>query len=334
MIERALVVGLGSIGQRHLRLLRGALPEADIRVLRHSGCDGPIKYADGCFDRLEEAAEFGPQLAIVASPAPFHLHTAMTLAKHGAHLLIEKPISDGVKGVADLIALCAERGQQLQVGYNLRFLKSLQMFRTEIQRGSIGVVRAVRCEIGQYLPGWRKDVDYRKTVSASAALGGGVLLELSHELDMLRWVFGDAAWVSAWVGRQSELEIDVEDCGMLQMSFVTGTVGQVAMDFIRHDSTRRCTAIGETGSLCWDAVLGVVTRFDAGSEAWVEVSRSKGLRDYSYVAQIEAFLTAIETGKVSGVAAQGADGLAVLKLVAALRASHSESGCRITLKSP
>ena len=67
MIDRALIVGLGSIGKRHLRLLRAALPEADIRVLRHAHCDDPIEHADGCFDRLDAACDFAPQLAILVA---------------------------------------------------------------------------------------------------------------------------------------------------------------------------------------------------------------------------------------------------------------------------
>ena len=79
--------------------------------------------------------------------------------------------------------------------YNLRFLPSLQAYRERIQFGVIGKVLSVRCEIGQYLPSWRPGSDYRQAVSASRALGGGALLELSHEIDYLRWIFGEVAWV-------------------------------------------------------------------------------------------------------------------------------------------
>ena len=235
MISRALVSGLGSIGQRHLRLLREALPRADIRVLRHSGCDDTTEHANGCFSQLEEAQGFAPELAVIASPAPFHVVTAHSLAETGAHLLLEKPISDGTEGVAELIALCSDRGLICHVGYNLRFLRTLQTFRAELAVGRIGAVQMVRCETGQYLPDWRPGADYRTSVSAQRALGGGVLLELSHELDMLRWVFGEVDWLSGWIGRQGGLEVDVEDCAMIQMGFPDGPVAQLGMDFApRH----------------------------------------------------------------------------------------------------
>ena len=332
MISRALVAGLGSIGQRHLRLLREALPGADIRVLRHSNCAGTIEYANGWFLRLEEAQSFAPELAVIASPAPYHIVTARALAETGTHLLVEKPVSDGVAGVAALIALCAVRRQLFQVGYNLRFLETLQRFRAEIESGRIGTVYAVRCEIGQYLPAWRPGNDYRTTVSAQKALGGGVLLELSHELDLLRWIFGEVDWLSAWIGRQSALEIDVEDIAMLQIGFANGPVAQLGMDFVRRDTTRVCIAIGEQGSLRWDAVAGTVDRFDRQTGGWVELGSQIPDRDASYRAQIAAFLGAITRGMPDPIAATGTDGLAVMRLIEAARRSDTQDGRRISLE--
>lgn len=339
MIRRALVAGLGSIGRRHLRLLRAALPEADIRVLRLSGCDGVIEHADGCFSRLDEACAFAPELAVIASPAPFHIATATALADAGSHLLVEKPVSDGTAGVAELIALCAARGQVFQVGYNLRFLETLQCFRAEVAAGRIGTVQAVRCEIGQYLPDWRPEADYRATVSAQKALGGGVLLELSHELDLLRWVFGEVDWLSAWIGRQSALEIDVEDSAMLQIGFSSGSVAQLGMDFLRHDTTRTCTALGAEGSLRWDAVAGRVDHFDSEAGRWTQVMQVPPERDASYRAQIAALLAAIAEGPGQAalptaqhqIAARGTDGLAVMLLVEAARRSDATQGLRIQM---
>lgn len=331
MISRALVAGLGSIGQRHLRLLRAALPSADIRLLRHSDCDRAIEYADGCFSRLEDAQGFAPELAVIASPAPFHVATAHALAEAGAHLLVEKPVSDGTAGVAELISMCADRGLVCQVGYNLRFLDTLQAFRAELAAGRIGAVQAVRCEIGQYLPDWRPGADYRTTVSAQRALGGGVILELSHELDMLRWVFGEVDWLSAWTGQQGALEIDVEDCVMIQMGFTGGPVAQLGMDFLRRDTTRTCTAIGETGSLRWDAGAGRVDHFDPGHGAWAKVTQVIPDRDASYRSQIAALLAAV-AGRQGNIAAQGADGLAVMQLVEAVRRSDAQQGLRVQIE--
>lgn len=341
MISRVLVAGLGSIGLRHLRLLREALPRADIRALRHAGCGDTIEHANGCFSQLEEAQIFAPELAVISSPAPFHVDTARCLAETGAHLLVEKPISDGTAGVPELVALCTNRGLVCQVGYNLRFLSTLQVFRTELAAGRIGEVQMVRCEIGQYLPDWRPGMDYRTSVSAQRALGGGVLLELSHELDMLRWIFGEVDWLSGWIGRQGALEVDVEDCVMIQMGFSGGPVAQLGMDFLRRDTTRTCTAIGTQGSLRWDAVAGRVDHFDPAEAAWIEVAQITPDRDASYREQIKALLASISVqqgcitvqglGGSEEVAAQGADGLAVMRLIEAARRSDALHGLRVKI---
>lgn len=330
MISKVLMVGIGSIGRRHLRLLREALPSADIRALRHSGCQEPIAYANGCFDCIQSALVFSPQIAIISSPAPFHLGVAQVLAEGGTHLLVEKPVSHTLSGVADLVSLCSARGLVFQVGYNLRFLETLQLFRKVIADGQIGKVCVVRCEIGQYLPSWRPGTDYRTAVSAQAALGGGVLLELSHEIDMLRWVFGEAEWVSAWTGRQSMLDIDVEDCAMLQIGFSSGAVAQLGMDFLRRDTTRTCTAIGSDGTLLWDAVAGKVNQYDPVTGIWTELSSTPLERDTSYRAQIAAFIAAVN-GQSEDIAASGHDGLAAMCLIDAARRSDAEDGRRIRL---
>ena len=107
---------------------------------------------------------------------------------------------DKLDGVDDLLGTVRARGVICQVGYNLRYLPSLSRFRDLINEGLVGGPLSVRCEIGQYLPNWRPDTDYRTGVTARSDLGGGVLLELSHEIDYLRWIFGEVEWVSSWVG--------------------------------------------------------------------------------------------------------------------------------------
>ena len=122
MIQRILIVGLGSIGKRHLKIARTLLPDADIRVLRHQPCASAPDFSNGCVNNFDEARAFAPQVAVIANPAPYHLDTATCLAKSGIHLLVEKPLSDGIQGVKRLLQLCQDSKITLLVGYNLRFL--------------------------------------------------------------------------------------------------------------------------------------------------------------------------------------------------------------------
>jgi predicted dehydrogenase len=324
LIERLLVVGYGSIGQRHLRIARGLLPDADIRVLRHQKYESVPEFADGCMITLDEALAFAPQAAVIASPSTFHLQTALPLAEAGVHLLVEKPLAASFRGVAQLLASCGAHGTVLMPAYNLRFLPSLQTYRDKVQSGLIGKVLSVRCEIGQYLPSWRPGSDYRQAVSASRALGGGALLELSHEIDYLRWIFGDVVSVQASLSKQSNLEIDVEDTAHLILGFEADAEGRnlianLNMDLVRHDTTRQCLAIGEHGSLLWNGVTGTVEHFPAACSAWQQVFAHMPQRDESYIAEWQHFIVCIRNGVKPLIC--GEDGLAALNIIEAARRS-------------
>ena len=191
MINKVLIVGQGSIGKRHLRLMRGLLQSAEIMVLRHSKTNEIPELADGYFYTLQEAITFAPDIAIIANPATLHIETAEALAKIGTHVLIEKPISSSIDGVQNIINLSEKNRSILMTGYNLRFSESLNYFKEQLDSNKIGQLSSVRCEVGQFLPSWRPEQNYQNTVSANSKLGGGVLLELSHEIDYIRWIFGN-----------------------------------------------------------------------------------------------------------------------------------------------
>lgn len=325
MISRVLIVGIGSIGKRHLLLARKLLPKADIRVLRrHQASSEVPEYSSGSFSHIDDAIAFAPQIAVIANPAPFHIETAIALGRSGAHLLIEKPLSDSLKGIEQLLEICRKQGVVLLTGYNLRYLPSLKRFRDLLGERVIGRVLSVRCEIGQYLPSWRPDSDYRLGVSARQDLGGGALLELSHELDYLRWIFGEVDWVKATLSRQSRLEIDVEDTVHLTLGFAPAVDGQqligtVNLDFIRHDTTRLCVAIGESGSLRWNGLTGEVAFFPVGGNKWCQESSQPHQRDDSYLAEWQDFINCVIEKKMPLVT--GEDGLKVLEIIEATRKS-------------
>jgi predicted dehydrogenase len=335
-IERILIVGSGSIGQRHLQLARHLLPTSIIKVLRHRGGEVVPQQADGCLSTLDEAVSFHPDIAVIAGPSTTHAAMALPLANAGTHLLVEKPLDANPEAIPALLETCAQRGVVLLTGYNLRFLPSLQSFRQYVHDERAGRILSVRCEVGQYLPDWRPGSDYRKGVSASRALGGGVLLELSHEIDYLRWVFGEVAWAKATLSRQSRLDIDVEDTAHLTLGFKTSPGGDphqliatVNLDFIRRDTTRTCLALGELGTLRWNALTGVVDCYMAASREWQVLSALPSAGNDSYLAEWNHFLACVR-GEARPLTT-GADGLQTLRVVAAARraAAMTEAACAI-----
>jgi len=326
VVDTVLVVGLGSIGKRHVEIINQQFPQVKVVALRHrkyNDTEGSSQQMVKQVFSLDEAILTNPQAAIIANPATKHIAVAKALASHGVHLMVEKPISDNSKDSLELINICKENNVILMAAYNLRFLPSLSHFRQCIKSGLIGELLSVRSEVGQYLPSWRPESDYRVGVSAQKDLGGGVLLELSHEIDYLRWIFGEILWVQSHTSRQSDLEIDVNDSASIIMG-MGNTIGEsvivsLNMDFIRHDTTRRCYAIGEKGTLLWDAISGEVKVFLQDEKIWNVLFQSLPDRNYTYTQEIVSFFDSIESGGAPSVT--GEDGLKVVEVIEAAEKS-------------
>lgn len=318
---RILIAGLGSIGRRHLRNVRALLPEADITVLRHAFFDEAVlPDADRYVFSLEDALRHRPDAALICGPASTHVPVATALARERVHLFVEKPISDTSEGVPNLIALCEGLGLTLMIGYNLRFLPSLRAMRDALLGGTIGRLMTVDAEAGQYLPEWRPDVDYRGTVSASRARGGGVTLELSHEIDYVRWLCGEIADVSAVSGTLGDLDVDVEDTTRMLVRFRSGAIGSIRLDMAIRSRARGCRLAGTAGTLAWDGIAGEVRLFSAETRAWstLDVGDSSD-RNASYRAELEHFFACVREGTPPLVT--GEDGLRTLEVAVAAKAS-------------
>ncbi len=310
------------------------MPNSKIMVLCRNKLKVDTELADGYFLSIDKAAEFKPEIAVIANPAPFHISSALPLVEAGAHLLVEKPISTAAAGVKKLIDKCKKNRVILSVGYNLRYLPSLQYFREQILSNIIGNILSVRSEVGQYLPSWRPKNDYRLGVTASQALGGGALLELSHEIDYLRWIFGEVEWVEGVLIKQSNLEINVEDIVHIVLGYRANNsdrrfIGTLNMDIVRHDSTRICTVIGEMGSLRWNGIEGTVEILKAGEKEWHIIFNCKHSREDSYRAEWLNLIDCINKNIESNIS--GNDGLKVMKIIDAVRQASKKQG-RVRVK--
>ncbi|MDB3994438.1 Gfo/Idh/MocA family oxidoreductase [Gammaproteobacteria bacterium] len=298
-VQKILLIGLGSIGQRHARLLKELFPEIDLIALTSKKEHHLQSGIDYLVNNLEEAIAMNPQAAIICNPASEHLSTAIPLAKKGIHLLIEKPVSNKLQHTNKLLKIVEEKKIKVLIGYNLRFLESMQIFKNEISKKNLGTIYSIRSEVGQDLQTWRPGSDYKDAVSAKKKLGGGVLLELSHEIDYLTWIFGRIDWVYGYIDQVSKLKIDVEDLAQVLLKFTPNShhnlVANVTLDFIRKDRSRNCTVIGEKGTLMWDGILNEVNLYKNGS--WNNIYRLKLDPDSSYKAELNHFIDCIERNR-------------------------------------
>jgi predicted dehydrogenase len=327
--NRFLIVSLGSIGARHLRNLRVLQPDAEIAVLRRpSSASQVVEGADRVIYDLEQALAFAPKAAIIASPASQHMSFALRLAEAGVHLFIEKPLAAELDDCENLIRLCRERKLTLAVGYTLRFLPSLRALREIVLSGEIGDVFAMRVEVGQYLPDWRKGTDYRQGVSARKELGGGVLLELSHEIDYVLWMFGMPSRVTALGGRSGQLECEVEDIVEVVMEYeAPRRIVSVHLDMLQRRPFRCCRAVGTRGSARWDGIADTVD-VDALQADLPASVPGVALADKNQVYQEELldFFASIASG--GAPVCTGEQGLQTLVVVEAIRHSLA-NGCAV-----
>lgn len=263
---RFLICGLGSIGRRHLRNLL-ALGEQDILLYR----TGKSTLADGelepfqVYHNLEEALAQRPDAVIVSNPTAFHLDAAIPAARAGCALFLEKPVSHSLERIAELeAALPAAQGRVL-VGYQFRFHPGLRAISAALSEGQIGKPLAARIHWGEYLPGWHPWEDYRQGYSARQDLGGGVILTLSHTIDTLGWLFGQAESCWAYTARSGELELDVEDTAEIGVRYRSGVLGSLHMDYLQRPAAHHLEITASRGSIRWDNATGeTVVTLDGG----------------------------------------------------------------------
>lgn len=325
---KALVVGSGSIARRHLANFRRLLPDAEVGCVSASGrplADGET-VATTHLTSLATAITWGPDLAVIASPAPLHLDHACMLLDAGIPVLIEKPLSDSLDRARSAAPILARHRDRIEVAYNLRLLSSALRMKALIEEGRVGQILGLRIEAGQYLPDWRPNSDYRNQVSANRSLGGGVLLELSHEFDYITWLFGRFDSVFCVSANSGQLEINVEDCADILL-MRDGLTAQVHLDFLQRRASRSCKVIGSTGTLYWDLIANSISLYAAAGEE-VLFSEPAVDRNDMYVEQLRGFIE-VAAGRIAPRISVD-DGLNVLGMIEAMRQSAA-TGRQIAL---
>ena len=269
---KALVVGGGSIGTRHLRNLKNlginrlALVEPETQQ-RETLCQEMT--LDG-FSRLDQALNWDPDFAIIASPTHLHAEQALEIARRGCHLFIEKPLSHTSGKLKDLVEEIECRNLISLVGCNMRFHPGPARVKTLLEQGAIGRVLFARVFGGSYLPDWHPWEDYRHSYSANASMGGGCVLDGIHEIDLARWYVGEVKTVTAMVGQVSDLELDVEDVASIILQHVGGQHSEVHLDYVQRVRVRGCLVVGTDGSIAWDWSDHRVRYFRADQARWFE----------------------------------------------------------------
>ena len=334
---KILVVGLGSIGQRHARNLRTLLgdkgeltayrvksvaPALAENMTADPTADPAERHGLQVFTSIDKAFDAGPRAVLVCNPSALHVPIAKRALEVGSDVFVEKPLSGGLEGVQELVEL-AESGKRVgMVGYQLRFHPCLLRMQELLASGAIGQVLSVRLQVGEYLPAWHAYEDYRQSYAARADLGGGAVLSQIHEIDLIYWLFGPPRKVFAVGGHLSSLEIDVEDvCSSLLECEYDGHRIPVHLlqDYVRRPPSRTIEVIGDAGLIYVDLQAPTLIRY-AADGARSEVMAPAGFeRNSLFIAEMRHFLACL--GRTERPRVSLRDGAESLRIALAIKES-------------
>lgn len=295
-MDKVAVIGLGSIAKRHRRNLKSLFPHAAVLSMSSSGRkpSEQLDNSDGFIANIQELIDEEINLAIVASPGTFHAKHSIPLIQAGIPLLIEKPISASVEDATAILKAIETHKTPVAIGYCLRYLPSAHIVKDALTKQSIGAIHNIHVEIGQYLPFWRPDVHYKETVSANAHLGGGALLELSHELDYAQWLFGPLDVKYSILRSSEDLNLAVEDIVDIVGLTKDKSVITLHLDFIQKKARRCCSIVGSQGRIDWDLVRNEVI-FSDDKETRLVYSEPSWDKNKLYLLMLEDFVKMIES---------------------------------------
>jgi len=324
-----LVVGAGSIGKRHIKNLaelgvnRISVVDPDTR--RH-GEVGRAYQSARCYRTLGELVDSDVDAAVIATPPALHIRVACDMIEdqdNDIPFFIEKPVSHNLDRL-DALEYYEHTGDNtwIVVGYSMRFHPAIAQMKQLLDEKAIGQPLYVRAEVGQYLPDWHPEEDYRDWYMAHEDQGGGALLDLSHEIDYLMWMFGDVLHSQGYVGRLGDITVDADDFADFQCMFgnvpKVPIVGSIHMDLLDRSYNRRCRIVGSEGTISWDVERGDV-------RCGEKVYKYANDRNIQFLKEMECFLASVKQGKPLPPLATLEDGKKVLEVVMDLKRQNGRA---------
>lgn len=272
-----IVVGLGSIGERHVRLLTEL--GADVTtVSRRPGVGDAMDFAT-------VVAEKPDALLLISTETVDHAKT-LKLADDAGHrgpVVIEKPLGLNSAEFSNL-----QPRRPLWIAYNMRYLPVVRAFKDALDSLD-ELVLSAHAYAGSFLGDWRPSRQVSETYSAHQSAGGGVLRDLSHELDLIAWIWGKPDRVSALGGRMGDITVDSDDCWNILMRTEGGVPVSLSLNYFDRPTKRFLHAVSSSTTLSADLVAGTLTENG-------EVRHFPAERDDSYRAMWRDILNAYKQG--------------------------------------
>ena len=323
--RHVLVVGCGSVGKRHASNLRdlecrvsGVDPRSDRleEAVRTIGLEAGFRTLD---EALSGAASF--DAAVIASPPSVHVEQCGTCLDAGLPILLEKPIAPDYASARLLHQRAVRVGIPVLLGYTFRWWDPVKRLKELVDGRAAGRLLRATMTMAAHLADWHPWERYQDFFMAHSALGGGALLDESHFLDLMLWLFEWPSELSGTVERLSALEIDTDDNVEVSLALPAGTRVAIHLDLYSRPHERSIRVFGDEGTIEWNNELNHVREFRVDRGEWRTDSFTCQRNDM-FVAEARHFLEVVE-GKTDALCTL-TDGCRVLQLVEAIRTSHRE----------
>jgi predicted dehydrogenase len=284
---RVLLVGLGSIANKHINALRVIDSNVEIVAYRSSISSPKLVDVQDIYS-FSEISQFNFNFVIISNPTSLHSETIKDLIPYNLPLFIEKPLFNELTNES-IINLVNDNGLKTYVACNLRFLDCLKFTKNFIKDKKINEVNSY---CGSYLPDWRPGTDFRKVYSANAEMGGGVHLDLIHELDYLFWLFGKPEQTTKFLKSNSSLGIDAVDYANYVLEY-DNFVTSVILNYFRQDSKRTLEILTEGTTILVDLLKNSVY------ENGIVIFESSQSAVDTYEKQLQNFINYINSNETS-----------------------------------
>lgn len=307
-----LVIGYGSIAKKHISLIKDKFPNSNIIISRSTKEKAKQKISDAqkVITEIDEVLD-EIDAGFICSPANFHITSIKKLASKKIPIFCEKPMVGDLDQAIELEGVLKD--SSFFLAYVLRYLPAMKFIKEMIETKTYGKVHHVRAEVGQYLPTWRKGVDYKASVSANRSLGGGATLELSHEIDYIYYLFGKPQMVFASEKKFSRLDIDVEDS--TDILFLNDEFNiSLHMDMLQMKTTRQLKIVFEKANLVWDMIDSKVFIYKNEQDAVLKIFENHKM----YKDQMDSFFELIQS---SNPPRDYRRGVGVMRIIEAIKES-------------
>jgi predicted dehydrogenase len=288
---KVLVVGSGSIGRRHMNNLRALGHEVLAYSARlHSGIAHELPHDVMPVKDLDMLKNVQFDAAVIANRTDQHLSSSNEVLQHCNAVYIEKPVAASLAGLDEFQTLCQQRQSVVEVGFMMRFHPNLVWLKSFLNSGEMGEAIHMRASVGQWLPDWRPGTDHRQGFGAFYRYGGGVTMELIHEIDVVRWMLGNVDEVCAMQRLLPQLEIETEAVTEISMRMDNGMLAQVHLDYVRPGYARSLEIVCTHGVLAWDYNQSTITLIDARSNTHILHQAPEFERNLMFMSSMKNFL--------------------------------------------